>query len=207
MEEFLPTPTKSHYLFNLRDFARVYFGICMSEKERVQTQDHSARLWFHEILRVFSDRLINEDDRLYLFQCAKNAINRTWQLNFDKIFEHLDKPINGKKDGRVETLEEIRGLLWTDCMCPVGAKKVYEEVIDPTKLQTAVEEQLNNYNLTSDKPMDLVLFSFAVEHLLSISRILKQPSGNALLVGVGGSGRQSLTRLASQICECEIFQI
>ena len=92
-------------------------------------------------------------------------------------------------------------------MCPVGAKKVYEEVIDPTKLQTAVEEQLNNYNLTSDKPMDLVLFSFAVEHLLSISRILKQPSGNALLVGVGGSGRQSLTRLASQICECEIFQI
>jgi dynein heavy chain len=92
-------------------------------------------------------------------------------------------------------------------MSPIGAKKFYEEVLDSHKLQTAVEEQLHNYNLQTDKPMDLVLFSFAVEHLLIISRILKQPTGNALLVGVGGSGRQSLTRLATLCCEYEIFQI
>ena len=47
-------------------------------------------------------------------------------------------------------------------MSPLGAKKVYEEVIDSGRLQRAVEEALSNYNATSDKPMDLVLFSFAV---------------------------------------------
>lgn len=93
-------------------------------------------------------------------------------------------------------------------MTPLGAsKRQYEEVLDSSKLQHAVEEQLTNYNSLTDKPMDLVLFSFAIEHLLIIARILKQPSGNALLVGVGGSGRQSLTRLAAQISDYEIFQI
>ena len=73
-----------------------------------------------------------------MFNIAKNAVNRTWQLNFDKTFEHLDKTINGKKDSKIDTLEEIRGLLWTDCMSPLGARKVYEEVIDSSRLQKAV---------------------------------------------------------------------
>jgi len=37
MAELLPTPMKSHYLFNLRDFAKVIMGVCMADKDSVNT--------------------------------------------------------------------------------------------------------------------------------------------------------------------------
>ena len=110
--------------------------------------------------------------------------------NFDQIYSHLDIDKNGK----VGTLDEHRGLIFGDVLTPCGmTERPYEEIQDRDKLQACCEEALNQYNMMTEKPMELVLFSFALEHLVRISRILKQPSGPAMLVGGGGSGRQTLT--------------
>jgi dynein heavy chain len=55
--------------------------------------------------------------------------------------------------------------------------------------------------------MNLVLFLDACEHIARIARVIRQPLGNALLLGIGGSGRQSLSKIATFISGYRIFQI
>jgi len=64
------------------------------------------------------------------------------------------------------------------------------------RLRKKLEDSLNEYN-EANPVMDLVLFDDACKHVTRISRVTISESGHALLVGVGGSGKQSLSRLAS----------
>ena len=176
----------------------------MVDKNKCTTVDTVIRLWAHEVMRVFGDRLINDVDRMWMLEAVKDTVRAPFSASFDTTFRHLD--IDG--DGKVDKLDEIRGLLFGDLLVGYGiSERPYEEIQDIDKCIECCNEALDQYNLMTDKPMNLVLFRFAVEHLIRISRILKQPGSHALLVGVGGSGRQSLTRLASRIADFNVSQI
>ena len=61
LQSLLPTPSKSHYLFNLRDFGRVVMGMCMANTFIMTEQAQFVRLWCHEVMRVFYDRLLTTE--------------------------------------------------------------------------------------------------------------------------------------------------
>lgn len=77
-----------------------------------------------------------------------------------------------------------------DGIVEVEAEKIYEGMNSMEKLKARCYNLLNDYNLKYvAKKMNLVLFDDAIKHLLRISRIVKMNRSNALLVGVGGSGK------------------
>ena len=86
-------------------------------------------------------------------------------------------------------------------------ERVYREVPNVEKMVVLMEEYLEEYNASSTNAMNLVFFMDAAEHATRIARILRQPRGNAMLVGVGGSGKQSLTRFASFVAGFKCFSI
>uniref|UniRef100_A0A8B9CDG4 Dynein axonemal heavy chain 1 n=1 Tax=Anser brachyrhynchus TaxID=132585 RepID=A0A8B9CDG4_9AVES len=195
--QLLPTPAKSHYTFNLRDLSKVFQGMLMAESSNIEDKSHLLRLWYHESCRVFSDRLVTKEDQ-------------TW---FDNLMKSMMEELG-------TTFEEVvpsQPVLFGDFMERDAHIRLYKEINSQEKVTIlrnhdsmnyiVIEDYLEEYNQTHTAELRLELFMDAVQHICRISRILRQAPGNALLLGVGGSGRQSLTRLASHMADYECFQI
>ncbi|KAH0950776.1 hypothetical protein HN011_006322 [Eciton burchellii] len=197
----LPIPAKSHYLFNLRDFSRVIQGVLLSTPEAVSTVIDMKRLWVHEVLRVYGDRLVDDADNKWLIEQLRKTIRVHLEEDMDLLFKDLLDDVD------VLTEVQLRNLIYCDFEDPYAEVKLYREVKDWDKLAAAVHEYLAEYNDISRTTMDLVLFRFAIEHLSRICRVMMQPRSHALLVGMGGSGRQSLTKLAAHISDYELFNV
>eukprot|EP01028_Stygiella_incarcerata_P002288 TRINITY_DN1424_c1_g1_i1.p1 TRINITY_DN1424_c1_g1~~TRINITY_DN1424_c1_g1_i1.p1 ORF type:complete len:2631 (-),score=647.35 TRINITY_DN1424_c1_g1_i1:5218-13110(-) len=203
MKDLLPTPSKSHYIFNLRDYGRVIQGMLLSAPRHVANTKSLLRLWTHEVLRVFGDRLADEADSEWLSATLSATVKETFQEDLYEILKDLDKDEVGKVDATL-----LRGIIFGDYLDPgAGDRRTYREITDMKRLTRVMENYLGDFNQLSKKPMDLVMFPFAIEHVSRVCRVLKQPGSHALLVGVGGSGRQSLARLAAHIVDYELFQI
>uniref|UniRef100_A0A8C9M054 Dynein axonemal heavy chain 1 n=1 Tax=Piliocolobus tephrosceles TaxID=591936 RepID=A0A8C9M054_9PRIM len=185
--QLLPTPAKSHYTFNLRDLSKVFQGMLMADPAKVEDQVQLLRLWYHENCRVFRDRLVNEEDRSWFDQLLKRCMEQ-WEVTFNKVCP-------------------FQPILYGDFMSPGSDVKSYELITSESKMMQVIEEYIEDYNQINTAKLKLVLFMDAMSHICRISRTLRQALGNALLLGVGGSGRSSLTRLASHMAEYECFQI
>uniref|UniRef100_A0A672V7V5 Dynein axonemal heavy chain 17 n=1 Tax=Strigops habroptila TaxID=2489341 RepID=A0A672V7V5_STRHB len=184
---FLPTAIKFHYVFNLRDFSNIFQGLLFSTPACLKQPQDLVKLYLHESTRVYRDKMVEEKD----------------YGTFDKIQLEMVKKFYDEIE---ETLEQTKRMN-VYCHFAKGiSEPCYRPVPTWEELNQILVEALDNYNEVNPA-MNLVLFEDAMCHVCRINRILESPRGNALLVGVGGSGKQSLTRLAAFISSLEVFQI
>ncbi|XP_018092353.2 dynein heavy chain 11, axonemal-like [Xenopus laevis] len=186
IQNFLPTAIRFHYIFNLRDLTHVFQGMLLASPECIRLSSDLVQLWLHESSRVYSDKLMEEKD---IEQFKKVLIDASKRY-FDGIDEDalLQKP-----------------LVYCHFAQGIGEPR-YFPVSDWEKLTRILTDVLEHYN-EIHAAMNLVLFEEAIQHICRISRILEFPYGNALLIGVGGSGKQSLCRLAAFLSSLEVFQL
>jgi len=193
--ELLPTPAKSHYTFNLRDVSKVFQGILdIRPGQCPEPRVTLMRLWVHENMRVFHDRLTCKEDKDYFKGMLYEMLQSKFEVReeFDAIFGHGNEIMFG------DYLQ----------MGVPKDRRVYEEVgQDFDKVTSMMGQYMEEYNMEHTAPLHLVFFMDAVQHISRIARILRQPRGSAMLVGVGGSGKQSLTRFAAFISETQCVSI
>ncbi|XP_071340329.1 dynein axonemal heavy chain 5 isoform X1 [Trachinotus anak] len=199
--KMLPSPAKFHYIFNLRDLSRIWQGILTVKSDVCQSSELLSALFHHECSRVVADRFVDSSDR-QTFSCIMEQITvedhgraMTEHVQWDSCF------VDFLRDAPEATGDEPEDT-------ELEAPKVYEPIPSLEALAERLSVFQQQYNeAVRGGAMDLVFFKDAMTHLMQISRILRTPQGNALLVGVGGSGKQSLTRLASFIAGYQTFQI
>lgn len=107
--ELLPTPNKSHYTFNLRDLAKVIQGVLSADIKTVTQEFDIVRLWIHECMRVFQDRLVDKEDRGWFKNLLMSTMSQKLDCNWDEVV----------------TIEPI---IYGDYLVPGADPKVYTEI-------------------------------------------------------------------------------
>ncbi len=187
---FNPSASKFHYQWNLREIAKLCEGMLRTNNTFYKDPDQLYRLWFHECNRIFRDRLILTED----------------MKTFDKVLMTVfDQNLRYSSPTKAEDLVEPFILVPFDDAIDEG-DNILVQPKDFNTLKEYITVKLEEYNEVKSF-MPLVLFDDAIMHICRIARIISNPSSHALLVGVGGSGKQSLSRLAAFIKSTQVFSI
>lgn len=176
------TSKRSHYVYSPRELTRWSRGILEALMSVTYSElSDLIRLWYHEGLRLFYDRLADESDQKW----CKETFWRIGTTCFPNV--PLDIPLR----------EPVLFSTWLT--------SDYESV-EEGELRSFVRERLRIFS-EEEMDIDLVLFEDLLDHALRIDRVLRQHQGHLILVGPSTSGKNTLTRFVAWINGLKVVQL
>lgn len=171
-----------HYVYSPRELTRWVRGLYEAIKPlETLSLEGLVRIWAHEALRLFQDRLVADDERKW----TEQTVRRIAMENFPNINHEV----------------ALKGpILFSNWL-----SKNYISV-DRDQLREFVKARLKTF---CDEEVDvpLILFNDVLEHVLRIDRVFRQPQGHLILIGVSGSGKTTLSRFVAWMNGLKVFQI
>jgi dynein heavy chain 1 len=167
-QKHFTTDIQAHYVYSPRELTRWVRGIYEAIRPlEMLSVEGLVRVWAHEALRLFQDRLVTEEEKTWTDEHIDNAAMEHFPtINQD---EALHRPILFSN--------------WTSkYYIPVDRDELREYT--KARLRVFYEEELD---------VPLVLFNDVLDHVLRIDRVFRQVQGHLLLIGVSGSGKASTT--------------
>ena len=125
------------------DLFRLISELAKLSKTLMENKKMFTRLWVHESLRAFYDRLVNDDQRLKMFESVKACVKTIFRENFDSAFEHL-----GKVNGHVTELN-LRNLLFGQFIAEATDPQKTEELFEiqaADSMEKVVTKKLQEYS-------------------------------------------------------------
>ena len=197
-ETFRKTAANFHYEFNIRHLANVFQGLLVATSTIFTEPEKFVCLWLHESERVYGDRLVDAADLKKFKDIIQSHAKKAFvQYNVSRFY---------MAGGGVKADPLVFCHFADGTVASTGGDMQYEQGRDMDALRVTLETALIEYNETHAE-MKLVLFDDAVLHIARIVRIIKNTGGHALLVGVGGSGKQSLSKLTAHVVGYSLMSI
>jgi dynein heavy chain len=233
---FPPSAVNFTYQFTLREISGVIRGLCRANAAVITSPKKLLRLWTHESDRVYGDRLADVGDKTKYEDLRRSAAKKAFSGIVKSLVDIEAKPllfadfmhvkINGGEDDDEEenVPKQAEGATASGGQtAAVSSIRVYEEISDYDSLhkvlykfmgETSSDQQKKNGATTSSsssvdqdsRQHNLVLFPEASQHVVAIARALSTGQ-HPLLIGPGGSGRQSLARLAAKVAGFEAVSL
>ncbi|KKY18692.1 putative dynein heavy chain [Phaeomoniella chlamydospora] len=171
-----------HYVYSPRELTRWVRGVYEAIKPLESLSvEGLVRIWGHEALRLFQDRLVSEDERTW----TQDAVKQIAFENFPTI--------------------DIDQSLQVPILFSNWLSKNYVSV-EQEQLREFVKARLKTF-CEEEVDVPLVLFNDVLEHALRIDRVFRQPQGHLILIGVSGSGKTTLSRFVAWMNGLKVFQI